>query len=82
MCFQRKFPESRQPSDYEKDIDALASDGYIVIINVGPLMADATALKAKQYPSSNLPSSTTPMPPPRARHLAMTPSKIAIPMAV
>jgi hypothetical protein len=28
MCFQRKFPEPGQPSDYEKDIDALASEGY------------------------------------------------------
>jgi basic membrane protein A len=50
MGFQAKFLESRQPSDYEKNIDALATEGYNVIITVGALMGDATALKAKQYP--------------------------------
>ena len=50
MGFQAKFLESRQPSDYEMNIDALAAEGYNVIITVGPLMGDATALKAKQYP--------------------------------
>jgi basic membrane protein A len=47
---QAKFLESRQPSDYEMNIDALAAEGYNVIITVGPLMGDVTALKAKQYP--------------------------------
>jgi basic membrane protein A len=59
MGFQAKFLESRQPSDYEKNIDALATEGYNVIITVGSLiapripegMSDATALKAKQYPN-------------------------------
>ena len=50
MGFQAKFLESRQPSDYEMNIDALAAEGYNVIITVGSLMGDATALKAKQYP--------------------------------
>ena len=50
MGFQAKFPESGQPSDYETNIDALATEGYNVIITVGSLMGDATALKAKQYP--------------------------------
>jgi len=50
MGFQAKFLESGQPSDYEMNIDALAAEGYNVIITVGPLMGDATALKAKQYP--------------------------------
>ena len=50
MGFQAKFLESRQPSDYEKNIDAFATEGYNVIITVGSLMGDATALKAKQYP--------------------------------
>jgi basic membrane protein A and related proteins len=50
MGFQAKFLESRQPADYETNIDALAAEGYNVIITVGPLMGDATALKAKQYP--------------------------------
>ena len=51
MGFQAKFIESRQPIDYEKNIDALAAEGYTVIITVGSLMSDATALKAKQYPN-------------------------------
>src|SRR5690349_11864470 len=50
MSFQTKFLESSQPSDYETNIDALAAEGYNVIITVGPLMGDATTLKAKQYP--------------------------------
>ena len=50
MGFQAKFLESRQPSDYEINIDALATEGYNVIITVGSPMGDATALKAKQYP--------------------------------
>jgi basic membrane protein A and related proteins len=51
MGFQAKFLESKQPSDYETNIDALAAEGYNVIITVGSLMGDATALKAKQYPN-------------------------------
>ncbi len=50
MGFQAKFIESRQPTDYEMNIDALAAEGYNVIITVGALMGDATAVKAKQYP--------------------------------
>ena len=50
MGFQVKFLESRQPSDYEKNIDALAAEGYTVILTVGSSMGDATASKAKQYP--------------------------------
>src|SRR5688572_1751730 len=42
--------ESRQPGDYEMNIDVLAAEGYNVIITVGALMGDATALKAGQYP--------------------------------
>jgi basic membrane protein A len=50
MGFQAKFLESGQPSDYEANIDALAAEGYNVIITIGPLMGDATVLKAQQYP--------------------------------
>jgi basic membrane protein A and related proteins len=49
MGFQAKFLESQQPADYEMNIDKLATEGYTVIITVGSLMGDATALKAKQY---------------------------------
>ncbi|MCA0455883.1 MAG: BMP family ABC transporter substrate-binding protein [Chloroflexi bacterium] len=51
MGFKVKFVESTQPTDYEKNIDALATEGYNVIITVGSLMGDATVLKAKQYPN-------------------------------
>jgi len=49
MGFQAKFLESGQPSDYEMNIDALAAEGYNVILTVGASMGDATTLKAKQY---------------------------------
>ncbi len=49
--FQAKFIESKQPTDYEKNIDTFATEGYNVIITVGSSMGDATALKAKQYPN-------------------------------
>src|SRR5215470_7486855 len=51
MGFQARFIESKQPTDYEKSIDAFATEGYNVIITVGSLMGDVTALKAKQYPN-------------------------------
>lgn len=50
MGFQVKFLESQQPTDYEKNIDEFANEGYNVIITVGSSMGDATASKAKQYP--------------------------------
>ena len=46
-----KFIESKQPTDYEKNIDQFATEGYNDIITVGFLMGDATAAKAKQYPN-------------------------------
>jgi len=49
--FQAKFIESKQPTDYEKNIDQFATENYDVIITVGFLMGDATAAKAKQNPN-------------------------------
>jgi basic membrane protein A len=49
--FDAKFIESKQPTDYEKNIDQFATEGYDAIITVGFLMGDATAAKAKQYPN-------------------------------
>jgi basic membrane lipoprotein Med (substrate-binding protein (PBP1-ABC) superfamily) len=46
-----KFIESKQPTDYEKNIDQFATEKYDAIITVGFLMGDATAVKAKQYPN-------------------------------
>jgi basic membrane protein A len=50
MGFQASFIESQQTTDYETNIDQLATEGYNVIITVGSSMGDATALKARQYP--------------------------------
>jgi basic membrane protein A and related proteins len=44
------FIESKQVTDYEKNIDQFATENYDVIVTVGFLMGDATAIKAKQYP--------------------------------
>ncbi len=49
MGFQMKFLDSGQPSDYQTNIDALASKGYNVIITVGSPMCHGMALKVKQY---------------------------------
>ena len=49
--FDAKFIESKQPTDYEKNIDQFATENYDVIVTVGFLMGDATAAKAKQYPN-------------------------------
>jgi basic membrane protein A len=49
--FDAKFIESKQTTDYEKNIDTFATQGYNVIVTVGFLMGDATAAKAKQYPN-------------------------------
>ena len=46
-----KFIESKQPTDYEKNIDQFATEKYDAIVTVGFLMGDATAVKAKQYPT-------------------------------
>ncbi len=49
--FDAKVIESKQQTDYEKNIDQFATEGYDVIVTVGFLMGDATAAKAKQYPN-------------------------------
>ena len=48
---QGKYIESKQVTDYEKNIDAFATEGYNMIITVGFLMGDATAKKAQEYPN-------------------------------
>jgi len=48
---EAKFIESKQPTDYEKNIDQFATEKYDAIVTVGFLMGDATAAKAKQYPN-------------------------------
>jgi basic membrane protein A and related proteins len=48
--FDAKFIESKQPTDYSKNIDQFATENYDVIVTVGFLMGDDTAAKAIQYP--------------------------------
>lgn len=47
--WQAQYIESKQPTDYEKNIDQFATEKYDVIVTVGFLMGDATAAKAVQY---------------------------------
>lgn len=51
LGFEATYLESQEPGDYESNIDALASEGTGVIITVGSQMANATAVKARQYPN-------------------------------
>jgi basic membrane lipoprotein Med (substrate-binding protein (PBP1-ABC) superfamily) len=48
--WEANYIESKQPTDYEKNIDQFATEKYDVIVTVGFMMGDATAVKAKQYP--------------------------------
>jgi basic membrane protein A len=48
--WEAQYIESKQPTDYEKNIDQFATEGYDVIVTVGFMMGDATAIKAEQYP--------------------------------
>lgn len=45
-----RYIESKQVTDYEKNIDSFATEGYEIIVTVGFLMGDVTAVKAEQYP--------------------------------
>lgn len=49
--WEAKFIESKQPTDYDKNIDQFATEKYDVVVTVGFLMGDSTAIKAKQYPN-------------------------------
>lgn len=46
-----KYVESKQETDYEKNLDLFATEGYDLVLGVGFLMGDALAKKAKQYPN-------------------------------
>lgn len=52
LGIEARYIESKQPTDYEKNIDQFATEKYDAIISVGFLMGDATAVKAKQYPDT------------------------------
>jgi len=44
------FIETVQPTDYEKNIQQFASEGYDMIITVGFMLGDATKKMAEKYP--------------------------------
>jgi len=47
---EANYIETQQPTDYEKNIQTFAEEGYNVIITVGFMLTDATLKMGKQYP--------------------------------
>ena len=46
-----KAIESKQPTDYQKNIEQFVNEGYDLVITVGFLMGDDTAAMAMKYPN-------------------------------
>jgi basic membrane protein A len=44
------YIETMQPTDYEKNIQTFAEEGYDVIVTVGFMITDATLMMAEKYP--------------------------------
>ncbi len=44
------FVETQQPTDYDKNIEQFAAEGYDMIITVGFMLGDATKKMAEKYP--------------------------------
>jgi len=47
---EANYIETQQPTDYEKNIQTFAEEGYNMIITVGFMLTDATLKMAAQYP--------------------------------
>ena len=47
---EAKYIETQQPTDYEKNIQTFAEEGYKMIVTVGFMLTDATLKMAAQYP--------------------------------
>ena len=47
-----KAIESKQPTDYQKNIEQFVNEGYDLVITVGFLMGDDTAAMAMKYPKT------------------------------
>jgi basic membrane protein A len=47
---EAKYIETQQPTDYEKNIQTFAEEGYQMIITVGFMITDATLKMAAKYP--------------------------------
>ena len=50
LCIQSKYIESNQPTDYAKNMQTFADQGYDMVIAVGFLMADDTLAAAQKNP--------------------------------
>jgi len=48
--FKADYIETQQPTDYEKNIQTFAEEGYDMIITVGFMITDATLKMAAEYP--------------------------------
>ena len=44
------YIETLQPTDYEKNIQTFAEEGYDIIVTVGFMLTDATLMMAEKYP--------------------------------
>jgi len=53
FSFETAFIETLQPTNYDKNIEQFASEGYNVIVTVGFMLGDATKAMAKKYPDVN-----------------------------
>jgi len=49
---EAKAIESKQPTDYQKNIEQFVNEGYDLVITVGFLMGDDTAAMAMKYPNT------------------------------
>jgi basic membrane protein A len=48
--FEAKYIETQQPTDYDKNIQTFAEEGYDLIVTVGFMITDSTHKMAGQYP--------------------------------
>ena len=50
LKIENSFIETAQPTDYEKNVEQFAQEGYDMIVTVGFMMGDTTAKMAEKYP--------------------------------
>jgi len=53
LGFEAKYLESQQQTDYERNINAFIEEGCDLIVTVGFLLGDATAISAEANPDQN-----------------------------
>ncbi|MCB0233018.1 MAG: BMP family ABC transporter substrate-binding protein, partial [Anaerolineae bacterium] len=50
LGLETSFIETAQPTDYEKNVEQFAQEGYDMIVTVGFMMGETTAAMAEKYP--------------------------------